>query len=252
MTTDSGNSTDSYESYDAKNSISQGGGSKKYFLIIGAIIIAVLVVAVILFGGGSSLGGSLGSLGSGSSYDPNKFGSVQDQFVLTPEDFQVSYFIVPGGKSPFTNKEVVEMVGQVPGKEYILKTGRIDGWETDLGKSNISDIGPSTYRSTVQIFETNDGASTAIGQDWFWSTDNERAPNSIEESKCSVGDQCVLRSYQTYYVESGLTKVRYEVLFRHKNVLVWVSARGLDIETKEDNAIDAAETIFDRLKNLEF
>lgn len=213
-------------------------------ILIGALV--VIAAAYMFLRGGS---GGIGGLVPGSTIDVESFAAVQSEYVLHPEDLSVEYFFVPGGESPFHNKEVTEVLGQLHGKEYLKATGRFDGWDVGLGKRNQSDLGPATYRSNLQVFDSVKGAKQAMQLDWFWAADFDRQPDSVNDDNCGIGDDCILRTIQTVYVESNLTKMRYEVLFRYKNVVVWVSARGLSVETDADDALYAAEAVYARLKD---
>jgi hypothetical protein len=57
--------------------------------------------------------------------------------------------------------------------------------------------------------------------------------------------------YDDFNQVSGISTLRYSVAFRYKNVLVWVSAKGLEMEIDENDVLDAAKAIYDRLQTYD-
>jgi hypothetical protein len=102
--------------------------------------------------------------------------------------------------------------------------------------------------SAIELFESSDGAKLALSPEWFKAyKDENKAPTWIEDG-CDIGDECLFYYYQSIDPATNLTKLEYDVAFVYKNVMVWVMGRGLDIDTKSDYVLKAAEAVFKRLE----
>ena len=209
-------------------------------LLIEVIVVVVLVIlgAVYFFARGNA----------NNVLPVNELVKEARYHVLRPDDLAANYYLAQGGEKPLTNDHVILSMKVANGKQYILDTGRVDGWEITLLRSSNTDITPEKYNSSISIFETSEGASTALSPQYFWAYTNEdQQPDEILDESCKVGSECILFAYEDYNRVSGVTKMRYDVAFRYKNALVWVSAFGLDIETTPEHVLEAAEIIYQRL-----
>ncbi len=220
------------------------GGRGKLILWIAIVAIVVILVYVFVLGPGGLLAGE------GSPVEERGFQRDSFEIVLRPADLDISYTIQNDFR--VSNDDVIRRMTAVEGKKYILETGRVDGWDLYMEKTNNTKIGPSGYRSKVELFETNDGASKAFDRDWFWvSIDPDNDPDYISEKSCDIGDECLFIIYDKVIPGSGIANVEYNIGFRYRNVLVQVFVKGADFETKEDDALDAAQLILDSLKEIE-
>ncbi len=140
---------------------------------------------------------------------------------------------------------------EVEGKNYVLDTGRVDGWYVNLRKSDRTDIAPSTYTNTIDIFETKAGARLALSPEYFQAyTDDEREFEFLDEN-CNYGDECILYTSERFDAATGLTVIRYDVAFVYGNVLLWISATGLDVDISEEDIHEAAQIVVDKLEEFE-
>lgn len=224
-----------------------GGGRRK--LILWIVILAVVIALVYVFVLGP--GGLLSGL---NPVEERGFQRDSYEIVIRPADLKVllgiSYTIQ--NDSRLSNEEVIGRMTTVEGKKYILETGRVDGWDLYMEKTTNSKIGPSAYRSMVELFETAAGAKKAFDRDWFWVyIDPENDQDYISEKSCDFGDECLFFIYDKVTPGSGIANVEYNIGFRYKNVLIQVFVKGADFETEEDDALDAAQLILDRLKEIE-
>ncbi len=176
-----------------------------------------------------------------------------DDFVLQPEDLPHSYRVPVGGESRYTNTTVVNEMGELPAKKYIVATGRVDGWRISLERARKADIAPARIESTMELFETNEGARLALTPEWFkaYQTGYSEAEITWIEDGCSIGDGCILYTHKLFNPASNLTTTTYEVAFVYRNVLVWVMGRGLDVEMSADYMIAAAQAVYDRISQFE-
>jgi len=238
-------------------------------LLVGLIIIIVLAaIALLIFllwssaSGISSVadkisdiagnvaGGIEGAVGGSEPIDTNKFISNMHILTLKNEDFPIDYKHTTNGR--ISNDKVIGMMTIEKGKTYIIDTGRVDGWDTYIEKLKPNDIGPSYYQSRVEIFETVDGAKTAFSPQYLWVyTNPNRAPDKILDDHCEFGDECLYLSYVDVTPGSTIVNVRWDYVFRVKNVIAWVYVKGSDVETFEEDAYNAAQTLYNRILALE-
>lgn len=213
----------------------------------GLLLLLILVIAgagaVFYFMGGTLTGGN-------KIIDPNVFIRAQNDLVLRPDDFDANYKIPVGEEARFSNDQVQYDRGQNEGKTYITTTGRVDGYMLHIERVSSTDITPASFESTVEVFETTDGASLVFSDEWLWVDINEKW-DLQEESSCDIGDECQISSYIYYDQAANLTSLRYDVFFRYHNVVAFVSGRSLEVDINAQSVLDAAQTLHDKLAALE-
>jgi hypothetical protein len=180
--------------------------------------------------------------------DPEALAQSLGDYVLRPADLPNAYRIPQGGERRVSNLGVIQQMGEVTGKHYIVNTGRVDGWYIQLERRKKEDIAPGALESAIELFESSDGAKLAISPEWFKAYQDENKTPTWVEASCDLGDECLFYFYQTLDPATNLTKLEYDVAFIYKNVLVWVMGRGLDIDTQSDYVLNAAEAVFKRLE----
>jgi hypothetical protein len=185
----------------------------------------------------------------GDVFDPETFFKVERQYVLRPEDLAFDYYIGKGGESPLSNKEMILTYGEARGKQYIQETGRVDGWQITMLKNHELDIAPSKFKSSIDLFQTAEGAQLAFSPEWFWVYTAENTPDEWLDASCNIGTDCIFFMYEDYNAVSGLTTLRYDVAFLYQNVIVWVSGSGIDYEINQADVLNAAQAVFDKLAN---
>ncbi len=238
------------------NTVNNVGGTKEKkpsnnVVVIALVLIVVLLaggLAFVLLSGGSSPFAALG----GSKVDQDTFIVSMDQLVLRPKDLDASYNTAAGGDSRIDNAKFSHNFGSVYAKPFILNTGRVDGWDLLLERANPNDFAPELVRSQVSYFETADGASKALSQDWFWAYQlDDRAPDEFLDKNCSVGQDCISYMYKEAKAGSGAITERYDVAFRYQNVMVWLYIKGQQGEVSEDLALQYAQMVLDKVEQLE-
>jgi len=138
---------------------------------------------------------------------------------------------------------------KIDGTNFVLATGRVDGWEINMKRSSDRDIAPETYRSTISVFEDSKGASLVFGEEWlpvFTSTIIDLG--ELVDKNCGIGANCLLYSQDEFNQVSGISTLTYTVIFSYKNVVVTVWAKGLEMEIDKADVLDAAESVLARLK----
>jgi hypothetical protein len=218
-------------------------------LLIILIVLGGLVLFALLAGGTG-----LAVLNSQANQiaDPNLFVRVQNQHVLRPADMEYGYHVDEGAEIRFGNAYYVGDLGELQAKTFIAETGRVDGWKISLRRNSSSDFTPAIFDNYVEVYETSEGASAAISPAWFWAyTDPKQAPDDFIDESCNIGQECLLYSYTKFDPATGLTTERYDVVFRFHNIITWVSAHSLDVEVSEQDALNAAQFLYDKLQRLE-
>lgn len=224
--------------------------SKIVWLLAGLAGLAAVLVgaAALLFVATDS---NIGIFGGTQTLDAEEFAKVQNDYVLRPDDLEVNYFIKSGGEKRRGNRLIILEMKEVEGKNYVLDTGRVDGWYVNLRKSDRTDIAPSTYTNTIDIFETKEGARLALSPEYFKAySDDEREFEFLDEN-CNYGDECILYTAERFDAATGLTVIRYDVAFVYGNVLVWISATGLDVDISEEDIHEATQIVVDKLEGFE-
>lgn len=224
--------------------------SKIVWLLAGLAGLAAVLVgaAALLFVATDS---NIGIFGGTQTLDAEEFAKVQNDYVLRPDDLEVNYFIESGGEKRRGNRLIILEMKEVEGKNYVLDTGRVDGWYVNLRKSDRTDIAPSTYTNTIDIFETKEGARLALSPEYFKAySDDEREFEFLDEN-CNYGDECILYTAERFDAATGLTVIRYDVAFVYGNVLVWISATGLDVDISEEDIHEATQIVVDKLEGFE-
>ncbi len=188
------------------------------------------------------------SLGGSQILAPNAFVRVSDQYVLLRTDLPQDYYLPAGETGRVSNKEFIGSLGELQGKQYVAATGRVDGWETRLKRSSSGVIAPAGYYSTIDVFESNAGASLALSPEWFWAyTNPERAPSEWLKDGCDLGQECLMWVNDKFDPATRLTTLTYHVAFRYHNVVVWVSGHGLDVDIAPEDVLNAAQAVLNRL-----
>lgn len=186
-----------------------------------------------------------------AGYSVNTTQGKLSEFVLRPDDLPDDYRIPSGGESRWSNKGLINELGEVEAKEYIVATGRVDGWRLELERANKEDIAPSRFESTAELFESNEGARLALTPEWFKAYQEDYPESTWIEDGCDIGDECIFYFHEKYDAATELTTLTYEVAFVHQNVLIWILGRGLEIDMSQDYVLDAAQSLYDRISQIE-
>jgi len=181
-----------------------------------------------------------------NSFDPLVMESELDSFVLRDDDLPDDYRLPPGGESSQTTLVLINEIGELQAKKYVLATGRVNGWKIQLERERKDAFAPSYFESSIQLFETNDGARLALSPEWYPAF-QDGEPNWVDGG-CDLGDECLFYHSTKTDPATQLTTLRYDVAFVYRNVLVWVMGRGLDVDVTPEYILDAAEAIFDKFE----
>jgi hypothetical protein len=179
-----------------------------------------------------------------------------ESLVLNINELVLQQKDLPGNYSTdyntrLSNEQLTGAIGAAEAKTYILETGRVDGWHVYYQRAGAGQLVPEFYFNRTEVFESTQGASQALSDEFFWVyTDEEKAPDEWLDRSCSYGQECILFSYREVKAAAGAATVRTDMAFRYKNVLVWLYVKGQEGEATEQNLFDAAELLIDRIDSL--
>ena len=181
-----------------------------------------------------------------SSFDPSTMENQLSSFVLRDDDLPDDYRLPTGGESRRTTLVLINEMGELQAKRYVLATGRVNGWMIQLERERKDAFAPSAMESSIQLFETNDGAKLALSPEWYPAF-QDGEPNWVDGG-CDFGEECLFYQSSKTDPASQITTLRYDVAFVYRNVLIWVMGRGLDIDVTPEYILDAAGAIYDKLE----
>lgn len=169
-------------------------------------------------------------------------------YVLRPGDLPHSYTLSEDGERHLTTLRLINEMGELEAKTYVKNTGRIDGWWSRLKRTNKDDFAPSAFESSIELFDSKEGAQAAMSPDNFKLHQDESREHTPVKGGCDLGDHC-----EFYYSEredpvTELVIAQYNVAFRYRNAFVWVMAQGLVVDLDADYVLDAARSVLVKLK----
>lgn len=168
-------------------------------------------------------------------------------YLLRPDDLPHSYSLSEGGELHNTTLRLINDMGELKAKTYVRNTGRIDGWWVQLKRASKADFAPGTFENSIELFESQDGAQTAMTPDYYQLHQDESREYTLVDGGCDLGDRC-----EFYYSEkedpaTELVTAQYTVAFTYKNAFVWVMARGLTVDLEAGYVLDAARSVLGKL-----
>jgi hypothetical protein len=177
-------------------------------------------------------------------------------YTGSPQDLLCLVEDLPGGAADFVPREngisqqsndtLKSLALDVPGtNDYLLQTGRVDGWMSDFLSSNREDTSRADeVFCQVVTFQTKAGASTALN----WDLPNEGVkftPLNVDEK---IGQDMRVDKGQ-YVDQKGKTYDIYHVQFQHQNLLGNIQvffAAGTDQQKALDFTLDVAKNLLER------
>ena len=173
-------------------------------------------------------------------------------YVLRPEDMPNAYKIAENGEQHMTNLKVINSVGEVEGKRYIAATERVDGWTLELQRVNKEELIPYTMFTSVEVFESAEGAEAAFSPDWLAvyaeneDEDEDKVAKWIEDG-CDLGDACIMYFYEKLDPATDVTTLEYVIVFVDRNVLATLMGRGADYDMNPEYIQEAAQLLFEKI-----
>ncbi len=169
-------------------------------------------------------------------------------YVLRPDDLPHSYIMADDGERHLTTLRLINEMGELEAKTYVKNTGRIDGWWSRFKRTNKEDFAPAAFESSVELFETVEGAMTAMTPEYYQIHKDESREYNLIEGGCDIGDHCEIYYSEKEDPTTELVTAQYNVAFTYRNAFVWVMARGLVIDLEADYVLDAARSVLAKLQ----
>jgi hypothetical protein len=157
------------------------------------------------------------------------------------------YFVPDDGEQHTSTLRLIQRMGEIEAKTYVKETGRIDGWWLELNRTSKADFAPGTFQSSIELFQSADGARMAMSPGYYELYQDENREYSRVEGGCDLGDQCEFFYSEKEDPATELVTAQYNVAFAYKNAFVWVMARGLQVDMDADYVLDAARAVFNKL-----
>jgi hypothetical protein len=157
-------------------------------------------------------------------------------------------YVLPGSGwiSPSTNAEIVASWTVEEGQAYLAEAGRIHGWWVAYQRGTNNVVMPEEVYNNVVIYSSITGAQLVVTK----YDDRYIEEDGYKEIRTSqVGDVC--RAFMKTKTEpSGGTRVWLQVVYSYRNIYHAVELWGWQNEVRADFAIDAANQLLGKLKNL--
>lgn len=173
------------------------------------------------------------------------------EFLLKPEDLprEAKYFLPNSGWiSPHLNSEVIAGWTVEKGKEYLARTGRINGWWVYYAKGTRTIYAPDEMSCSVVKFKTSQGA-TLLVTDYSY---RKRYPNENWEAV----DLKIEDLGQVYDVErhvevtsGGDKKINYCISYAYYNFGVETCGFGLEKDIVPEIIETGARAVLKKLQN---
>ena len=171
------------------------------------------------------------------------------EYLLRPDDLSDQYSVPEGGEQRLATIRLIQNMGEIEAKTYIKETNRIDGWWLELRRKNKDDFVPSTIESSIELFDSEQGARSASSPDYYPLYQDEEREYTPVAGGCNLGDRCKFFRSEKEDPTTETVIEEYIVAYTYKNAFVWVMARGFAFDMDTDYVLDAAEKILTKLES---
>jgi len=147
--------------------------------------------------------------------------------------------------SPLRNSEIVSGWGVEAGREYLEKTGRVDGWEVSFARGVSTYTAPEEIYDNVVLYKGAEGARLIMAE--FGTCVDPDSDYRPVETDLHIGDAtnvCTYREMQS----SGEARVWYRVEFIYRNVYHAVLGWGWEKDVRPEFVEGVARTLLARLE----
>lgn len=147
--------------------------------------------------------------------------------------------------SPHRNSEIISGWGVEEGREYLEKTGRVDGWWAAYARGTRAVLAPEEIYDNVVLYRTHEGALLIISE-FSQCRDPENGFTLIEED-LNIGDAtnvCIDIEMQP----SGKNRVWYRIEFLYRNIFHAVIGWGWEEEVTLEFVEGIARVLLSKLE----
>jgi hypothetical protein len=171
-----------------------------------------------------------------------------EDFLLQREDLpKDAKYYLPGSDwiSPHRNSEVVSGWGIDKGREYLEKTGRVDGWWVYYDRGTKTVIAPEEVYDNAILFRTAEGARRLISE--YGNCSDPESGFTKLDTDLKIGDMtavCMKREMQS----SGDNRAWYLIEFSYRNFGHTVMGWGWENEVRPEYLQAIAQTLLAKLE----
>lgn len=148
--------------------------------------------------------------------------------------------------SPHRNSEVVSGWGVEEGREYLEKTGRIDGWFVSFERGTSTVNAPEEIYDNVVLYKTVEGARLVLDQ--FSSCMDPDSDYQIVDTDLLIGDGTIVCTSKEMQ-PSGKNRLWYRIEFIRRNVFHAVVGWGWEREVTPEYVEEVARTLLAKTDN---
>lgn len=160
-----------------------------------------------------------------------------------PQDARY-YIPYPEWRSPHRNKEVLSGFGVEEGREYLARTGRVDGWFIQLQRGTSTVLAPEYVYDNVVLYSTAEGAVYVMTE--FGGCSDPENDYQLVATEFQLGD--LTNSCEWHEMQSGGENyVHYRIEFLYKNVYHAIEIMGWEYEIDPKYAEAIATTLYEKL-----
>jgi hypothetical protein len=170
--------------------------------------------------------------------------------LLSKDDLQKDgRYYLPNSRwiSPHRNSEVISGWGAEEGREYLAKTGRIDGWIVAYARGTRTVVAPDEIYDNVVLYKTSEGAMLVITD--YSSCKDPDSGFELVETDFSIGDAinvCIDKEMQP----NGKNRVWYRIEFVYRNIFHGVTGWGWEDVVTPEFIEDVTVTLLEKLTTL--
>lgn len=174
--------------------------------------------------------------------DPKNFLLERDDL---PEDAR--YFLPNAGWiSPHRNSEVVSGWGVDEGRDYLAKTGRVDGWVVSYKRGTITVIAPEEIYNNIVMYRSIEGAQL-IMTEYSQCRGSRDSDYTLLETDLQIGDMtnvCTDKEMQS----TGDNRVWIRIEFSYRNYWNAIVGWGWEKEVQLEYVAEVARTLLEKLE----
>ncbi|PKO02755.1 MAG: hypothetical protein CVU43_06295 [Chloroflexi bacterium HGW-Chloroflexi-5] len=176
-------------------------------------------------------------------------------FQIKPSDLpKESMFYLPNSTwtSRLSNNEIINGWTVDYGREYLEKTGRVDGWWTYLARGSQKLTAPEEVFCNVVQYKTTEGARISLTE-YNVLVAPKRTENfyytiyKASEEFPDLGDTSIAHYYDKT-VDSGEKYTEYSIESTYFNYLIECSGYGRKIEVKPDYVANLVQIIINKME----
>ncbi len=171
-------------------------------------------------------------------------------FLLKQDDLprEAKYYLPNAGWiSRHTNAEVVSGWTVEEGREYLARTGRIEGWWVYYKRGTKTVIAPDQMYCNVVKYKTAEGARLVV-TDYNNTVRQADEGWTLVDRKIDLGDINLI-STNSEITSGGDKLVWYSIEFAYRNFFVEVAGYGYEKEVSHDFVENAARAILKKLES---